>query len=86
MLFHMAIEVWANFGPGSDLLPGGTKPLPGPILTNNWQGFLALTFGAISQKVLKVAIHKVGSNIIFLNYRTRALYFLIIAPEANVLT
>ena len=30
----MASEIWVNIGSGNGLLPGGTKPLPEPMLTN----------------------------------------------------
>ena len=32
MWHHMAIYNWVNIGSGNGLLPGGTKPLPEPVL------------------------------------------------------
>ena len=30
---HMATYIWVNTDSGNGLMPGGTKPLPEPILT-----------------------------------------------------
>ena len=49
----MAAGVLVNIGPGNDLLPDGTKPLPEPMLTDDQWGVVAFTL-AISQKILKI--------------------------------
>ena len=30
---HMATQIWVSIGSGNGLMPGGTKPLPQPMLT-----------------------------------------------------
>ena len=32
---HMSTQIWVNIGSGNGLLPGGTKTLPEPMLTNH---------------------------------------------------
>ena len=35
---HMSTEIWVNMGSSNGLLPGGTKPLPEPMLTYHQWG------------------------------------------------
>ena len=40
----MPAEIWVNIVSGNGLLPDGTKPLPGPMLTSNTLCFVVFTW------------------------------------------
>ena len=42
--------VWVNFASGKGLVPGGTKPLPEPMLTYHRWGSVALTWDQLHGK------------------------------------
>ena len=48
----MATWILINIGWGNGLLPNGTKPLPGPILTYCQWGPVAVTFGQFHKRYL----------------------------------
>ena len=36
LVMSLATEIWFNIHSGNGLLPAGTKPLPAPVLTHQW--------------------------------------------------
>ena len=66
----MVKEVWVIFDSGNGLLPGGTKPLPEPMLTDHqWSPvtcilgkFYEILYPSITKSCLKVTYLKFHSN------------------------
>ena len=66
----MAIEIWVNIGSANGLLPDGTKPLPEPMLTDDWSSVRSsdIHTRAISEEVTQPSITKICLKIGFGDY------------------
>ena len=64
----MATKILVNFGSVNGLLPGGTKPLPEPMLTNDQWGSVALTWDQFHRKISRYQFVKWVWKIHLYNY------------------
>ena len=64
----MATKIWVNIGSGNGLLPDGTKPLPGPMLTDHHLKSSDIHSRSISQEMPQPSITKIHLEILYLKF------------------
>ena len=64
----MATEIWVNIGLGNGLVPGGTKPLPEPVLTDHQRSPVTFILRAISQEIPQPSITKIHLKMTYLKF------------------
>ena len=69
---HIVTQIWVNIGSGNGLLPAGTKPLPGPLLTYHQENPVSIILGHC-HKIWRYQSIKQDSTLLF-----------IILPKASI--
>ena len=66
---HLVTQMWVNTGSGNGLLPDGTTPVPGTILTYHHWSTLAFSRGNFTETVLDITYYKMFEIYVFENWK-----------------
>ena len=66
----MATEIWVNICSGNGLLPDGTKPLPGPMLTDHQLSPVTCMLGQFHKRFLNQELLKIRLKITYLKFHS----------------